>query len=152
MVHDMGSQISTVQQAQEFLAQGYSAEILLTNLGAVGFRNSYGPLTLNALWGPAIHTGLGMGQTIGAITVGGRFHLLHTNYEPAIGLLREASSLLNAALRQSPDGAQRNPGLQRNPGSTRRPRISSLHPGYIRMLRVSSVFGPARGTIHISDA
>src|SRR6266436_5027671 len=102
MVHDLVSPISTVQQAQEFLAQGFGAEILLTNLGAVEFKDTYGPLTLHALWGPSVHTGFAMGQTVGAVTVGDQLHLLHTSYEPASGLLGEASSLLNAALRESP--------------------------------------------------
>jgi NRPS condensation-like uncharacterized protein len=70
LVHDLGSPISTVQQAQEFLAQGFSAEILLTNLGAVEFKDTYGPLTLHALWGPAVHSGFAMAQTVGAVTVG----------------------------------------------------------------------------------
>jgi hypothetical protein len=98
MVQDSVSQISTVQQAQEFFAQGFSSEILLTNLGAIDFRDSYGPLTLDALWGPSVTTGFALGQTVGAVTQGGRLHLLHTSYEPASGLLDNASSLLNAAL------------------------------------------------------
>ena len=102
MVHDLGAPISTVQQAQDFFAQAFSAEILLTNLGAVDFKDTYGPLTLHALWGPSVHTGFAMGQTVGAVTVGDQLHLLHTSYGPAIGLLGEASSLLNAALRESP--------------------------------------------------
>jgi NRPS condensation-like uncharacterized protein len=97
MVHDLVSPISTVQQAQEFVAQGFSAEILLTNLGAVDFKDTYGPLTLHALWGPSVHAGFAMGQTVGAVTVGDQLHLLHTSYEPASGLLGEASALLNAA-------------------------------------------------------
>jgi len=97
MVHDLGSPISTVQQAQEFFALAFSAEILLTNLGAVEFKNTYGPLTLHALWGPSVHTGFAMGQTVGGVTVGEQLHLLHTSYEPASGLLGEASLLLNAA-------------------------------------------------------
>jgi hypothetical protein len=64
MVHEAGSPISTVEQAQEFFAQGFSAEILMTNFGAVEFKDSYGPLTLHALWGPAVHTGFAMGQTV----------------------------------------------------------------------------------------
>jgi hypothetical protein len=81
------------------LAQGFSAEILLTNLGAVEFKDTYGPLTLHALWGPAVHTGFAMGQTVGAVTVGDQLHLLHTSYGPASGLLGATSSLLSAALR-----------------------------------------------------
>jgi NRPS condensation-like uncharacterized protein len=102
MMHDLGSSISTVEQAQEVFAQGFSAEILLTNLGAVEFKDSYGPLTLRALWGPAAHTGFAMAQRIGVVTVGDQLHLLHATYEPAIGLLGGASSVLNAALRESP--------------------------------------------------
>src|SRR5260370_26770760 len=102
MVHDAGSPISTVQQAQEFFAQGFSAEILLSNLGAVEFKETYGPLTLHALWGPAVDTGFAMAQTVGAVTVGDQLHLLHTSYEPASGLLVEASLLLTAALRENP--------------------------------------------------
>jgi NRPS condensation-like uncharacterized protein len=112
MVHDLGSAISTVQQAQEFFAQGFSAEILLPNLGAVEFKESYGPLTLHALWGPAVHAGFAMGQTVGAVTVRDQLHLLHTSYEPASGLLDEASSLLHAALRE-------NPGRNPKPASAR---------------------------------
>jgi hypothetical protein len=81
MVHDLVSPISTVQQAQEVFAQGFSAEILLTNLGAVEFNDTYGPLTLHALWGPSVHIGFATGQTVG-VTVGEQLHLLHTGYEP----------------------------------------------------------------------
>src|ERR1700730_12672488 len=82
MVHDLVAPISTVQQAQEVFAQGFSAEILLTNLGAVEFNDTYGPLTLHALWGPSVHIGFATGQTVGAVTVGDQLHLLHTSYEP----------------------------------------------------------------------
>ena len=102
MVHDVASPILTVQQAQEVLAQAFSAEILLTNLGVIEFKDAYGPLTLHALWGPSVDTGLAMGQTVGVATVRDQLHVLHTSYEPTSGLLREASALLNTALRESP--------------------------------------------------
>ena len=101
MTQELASQISTVQQAQEVLAQGFGAEILLTNLGDVEFPDSHGPFTLDALWGPAATTGFALGQTIGAVTVGGRLHLLHTSYGPAKGLLDKASAILDAALEDS---------------------------------------------------
>jgi NRPS condensation-like uncharacterized protein len=97
-LQDSVSQISTVRQAREFVAQGFASEILLTNLGAIEFRDSYGPLTLDALWGPSVTTPFALGQTVGAVTLGGRLHLLHTSYEPADGLLGKASSFLNAAV------------------------------------------------------
>jgi NRPS condensation-like uncharacterized protein len=112
MAHDLASPISTVEEAQELFAQSRSAEILLSNLGAVEFRDSYGPLTLHALWGPSVDTGFAMGQTVGALTVGDQLHLLHTAYEPASGLLCGASSFLDAALRE-------NPGRDPKPASTR---------------------------------
>jgi hypothetical protein len=102
MVHDLASPVSTVQQAQEIPARGFGAEILLTNLGTIEFKDTYGPLTLHALWGPSVNTGFAMGQTVGAVTVRDQLHLLHTSYEPASGLLGEASSLLKAALLESP--------------------------------------------------
>jgi hypothetical protein len=107
MLDDLASPISTVQQAQEFLADGFSAEILLTNLGSVEFKDTYGPLTLRSLWGPAVDTGFAKGQTIGAVTVGNRLHLLHTSYGSACGLLDEVSSLLNAALGESSTALRR---------------------------------------------
>ncbi len=51
-------------------------------------RTRHGPFTLEALWGPSVTLGFALAQTIGAITLGGRLHLLHTSYEPARGLAR----------------------------------------------------------------
>jgi hypothetical protein len=45
--------------------------------------------------------GFALAQTIGAITLGGQLHLLHTSYEPARGLLAETSSILDAVLQDS---------------------------------------------------
>jgi NRPS condensation-like uncharacterized protein len=101
LVHDLVSPISTVQQGREVFAQALGAEIVLTNLGAVEFRECYGPLTLQALWGPSVHPGFAMTQTVGAVTVSDQLHLLHTSYEPADGLLDEVALLLNAALRKA---------------------------------------------------
>jgi NRPS condensation-like uncharacterized protein len=101
VMQESASQISTVQQAQEFVAQGFGSEIILTNLGDIEFQDSYGPFTLDALWGPSVTIGFALGQTIGAVTVGGRLHLLHTSYKPANGLLDNASAILNAALEDS---------------------------------------------------
>jgi len=96
--------ISTVQEAQELFAQRFSAEILLTNLGAAAFKETYGPLTLDALWGPAILSAFANGQTVGAVTVRDQLHLLHTSYGPA-NLLGEILSVLNAVLEDVPDRA-----------------------------------------------
>jgi hypothetical protein len=101
MMRDQVAGIMTVDQAQAFLAQQAGADILLSNLGAVDFPDRYGPFTLEALWGPSVTLGFALAQTIGAITLGGRLHLLHTSYEPARGLLAETSSILDAVLQDS---------------------------------------------------
>src|SRR5262249_27524514 len=100
------SPISTVQEAQAFFAQGFSAEILLANLGAVAFKDTYGSLTLDALWGPAIPSAFANGQTVGAVTIRDQLHLLHTSYGPA-NLLGEAFSILSAALEEIPGRSPR---------------------------------------------
>jgi hypothetical protein len=105
MLHRDVSQISTVQQAQEFFAQRFSSEILLTNLGVAEFRDTYGPLTPGALWGPAVLSSFANAQTVGAVTVRDQLHLLHASSGPAIGLLGEVSSLLSAALDELPGRA-----------------------------------------------
>jgi hypothetical protein len=101
MMRDQVAGIMTVDQAQAFLAQQACADILLSNLGAVDFPDRYGPFTLEALWGPSVTMGFALAQTIGAITLGGQLHLLHTSYEPARGLLAETSSILDAVLQDS---------------------------------------------------
>jgi NRPS condensation-like uncharacterized protein len=101
MMRDQVAGITTVDQAQAFLAQQAGADILLSNLGAVDFPDRYGPFTLEALWGPSVTMGFAFAQTIGAITLGGQLHLLHTSYEPARGLLAETSSILDAVLQDS---------------------------------------------------
>jgi NRPS condensation-like uncharacterized protein len=100
MLHNVMSQISTVQQAEQFLAQAFSAEILLTNLGAIEYKETYGSLALDAVWGPAVHSGFARGQTIGTVTVRDQLRLLHTSYGPANDLLSEVSLLLRTALRE----------------------------------------------------
>jgi hypothetical protein len=98
------SRISTVREAQEFFAQRFSAEILLTNLGAAVFEDTYGSMTLDALWGPAIPSAFAGGQTVGAVTVRDQLHLLHTSYGPT-NLLGKIFAILNAALEDVPGRA-----------------------------------------------
>jgi hypothetical protein len=65
MMRDQMAGITTVDQAQAFLAQQAGADILLSNLGAVDFPDRYGPFTLEALWGPSVTLGFALAQTIG---------------------------------------------------------------------------------------
>ena len=74
-----GAEVAT---AAEFVAQVFANEIMLTNLGSLSFDHQFGPVTLKALFGPAVTTGFENHQTIGVATVDGALCLLHTSYSP----------------------------------------------------------------------
>jgi hypothetical protein len=68
-------------------------EIRSSQLAATSRKTGYGPLgPYRFRFGADSRSGHG----------GGQLHLLRISYEPASALLGEASSLLNAALRESP--------------------------------------------------
>jgi hypothetical protein len=60
---------------------------MLTNLGPVPLASRFGDLTLKALWGPAVLSGLAGEQTIGVATLEGSLYLTHTSHTPPDGLL-----------------------------------------------------------------
>src|SRR6476660_8537289 len=86
-----------VATAAEFGAQVFANEIMLTNLGSLSFDRQFGPVTLKALFGPAVTTGFENHQTIGVATVGGALCLLHTSHTPLEGLLEKTTSILAEA-------------------------------------------------------
>ena len=86
-----GAEVAT---AAEFVAQVFANEIMLTNLGSLSFDRQFGPVTLKALFGPAVTTGFENHQTIGVATVGGALCLLHTSSTPLKGLLGKTQSIL----------------------------------------------------------
>jgi hypothetical protein len=77
--------------ANRFVLDAFQGHIVLTNLGRL-------TEPLAALWGPAVLTGVENQQTIGAATVNGRLHLLHSSRSPVVGLLRETTEVLSSAL------------------------------------------------------
>ncbi len=80
--------------ANQFVLGGFHGHIVLTNLGRL-------VEPLEAFWGPAVLTGVENQQTIGAATVNGRLHLLHTSRSPVVGLLHETAEVLCSALSSS---------------------------------------------------
>ena len=50
-----GAEVATVA---EFVAEVFASEVLLTNLGNLSFDRQFGPVTLKAMFGPAVLTGL----------------------------------------------------------------------------------------------
>ncbi len=85
-----------LEVAAHLMANVFVHDILLTNLGSLRFETVFGAWKLEALWGPAV-MGHGDRQTIGAVTIGGALHLLHTSHTPLPALLRTAEQILAAA-------------------------------------------------------
>jgi Condensation domain len=89
-----GADVATVA---EFAAKVFASEVLLTNLGSLSFDRQFGPVTLKAMFGPAVLTGFESHQTIGVATVNGTLCLLHTSHTPPEGLLEKIQSVLAQA-------------------------------------------------------
>ena len=89
-----GAQVAT---AAEFAAQVFANEIMVTNLGSLAFDQRFGPVTLKALFGPAVLTGFEGQQTFGVATVNGALCLLHTGHKPPDGLLDKTQRILARA-------------------------------------------------------
>jgi hypothetical protein len=85
-----------VATVAEFGAKVFASEVLLTNLGGLSFDRQFGPVTLKAMFGPAVVTGLEGQQTIGVATVNGALCLLQTSHTPR-GLLEKTQSVLAQA-------------------------------------------------------
>src|SRR4029079_11801089 len=89
-----GAEVAT---AAEFAAQVFANDVMVTNLGSLSFDRQFGPVALEALFGPAVLTGFEGQQTIGVATVGGALSLLHTGHTSADGLLEKTQSILAQA-------------------------------------------------------
>jgi NRPS condensation-like uncharacterized protein len=86
-----GAEVATVA---EFGTKVFASEVMLTNLGSLSFDRQFGPVTLKAMFGPAVVTGFEGQQTIGVATVNGALCLLHTSHTPPEGLLEKMQSVL----------------------------------------------------------
>jgi hypothetical protein len=86
-----GAEIATVAN---LAADAFAREGVLTNLGVLTFKNRFGALKLESMWGPAVMTGMEGEQTIGVTTVNGSLCLTHTSHTPLEGLLEAMRSVL----------------------------------------------------------
>ena len=91
---EYGAEVPTVA---EFAAKAFACEVLLTNLGSLAFDRQFGPVTLKAIFGPAVVTGFEGQRTIGVATMNGALCLLHTSHEPPAGLLETTVRVLAQA-------------------------------------------------------
>ncbi len=89
-----GAEVATVA---EFGAKVFASEVMLSNLGSLSFDRQFGPVTLKAMFGPAVLPGFEGYQTIGVATVNGALCLSHTSHTPPEGLLEKTQSVLTQA-------------------------------------------------------
>ncbi|MDQ0561307.1 hypothetical protein QO004_003100 [Rhizobium mesoamericanum] len=78
--------------------QACACEMMLSNLGEAPIADTFGQVQVDALWGPSVFVGIEGEQMIGAATVCGQIHLLHTSFPPIAGLLEAAKGLLREAV------------------------------------------------------
>jgi hypothetical protein len=83
-----------VQSIAQFELQTCACEMLLSNLGVLPFGPDFGGLTLEAFWGPSVLVGIEGEQMIGAATLHGALHLLHSSYAPIESLLQTTERTL----------------------------------------------------------
>ncbi|WP_324678565.1 condensation domain-containing protein [Hymenobacter sp. GOD-10R] len=86
-----------IQQMLDALKQAFNHHIMVTNLVRVKYNTEFGPLKLEALYGPMVRSGKGMEQTIGALTTNGSLCLTNTSDTPIPGLLMEMEQILTGA-------------------------------------------------------
>jgi hypothetical protein len=96
-VHQSVSQGLDVKTASQFVAHGFAHEAVLAHLANLRYGTSFGKFKLEALWGPAIVGGFEGERTIGAVTLNGSLHLLHTSHAPAPLLLERMEQALLTA-------------------------------------------------------
>jgi condensation domain-containing protein/phthiocerol/phthiodiolone dimycocerosyl transferase-like enzyme len=88
-----------VAQIAAFELQVCACEGMVSNLGFLPFVTSFGGFKLESLWGPSVFVGIEGEQMIGAATLNGAIHLLHTSYTPIPKLLRTVEATLEAMAR-----------------------------------------------------
>ncbi|WP_026629043.1 condensation domain-containing protein [Dyadobacter alkalitolerans] len=86
-----------MQQMIDVLKTAFNHHIMVTNLVKVRYQTDFGPLKLEALYGPMVRSGKGMEQTIGALTTNGALCLTNTSDNPIPGLLAEIERMLTEA-------------------------------------------------------
>jgi hypothetical protein len=86
-----------VPTAAAIAAQGFAHDILLTNLGNLGYETDFGELELKAVWGPAATARLVDAHTIGVTTINGSLRLVQTTFAPAGSLLESVEEILVSA-------------------------------------------------------
>jgi hypothetical protein len=72
--------------------------MMMSNLGVLPIETNFGDLILEGFWGPSVLVGIEGEQMIGAATLHGAIHLLHSSYTPIPSLLQTTERTLREAL------------------------------------------------------
>jgi NRPS condensation-like uncharacterized protein len=96
-MHQVMKEGIDVPTAAAMAAQGFAHDILLTNLGNLGYPTDFGDLRLEAVWGPAVSARLVDAHTIGVATTNGSLRLLQTTFAPVGSLLETVEEILVTA-------------------------------------------------------
>jgi len=96
--HQLISSKPGIHGIAQFELQVCACEMMISNLGVLPFEADFGDLQLDAFWGPSVFVGIEGEQMIGAATVGGAIHLLHSSYTPIPSLLETTEQVLTVAM------------------------------------------------------
>jgi len=96
-IHQLIKQGLDVSTVAALAAGGYAHDIMLANLGPLGYQTDFGELRLEAVWGPAFSARLLDAHTIGVATTNGSIRLLQTTFAPLGSLLETVEKILGAA-------------------------------------------------------
>lgn len=86
-----------VQTVAEMVSHGFAHDILLSNLGNLGYATNFGELELKAVWGPAVKPPFAGGHTIGVATSNGSLRLVQTTFAQVEPLLETVEEILVSA-------------------------------------------------------
>jgi hypothetical protein len=93
MISNAVANMPVIEGALDFIDPVFAYHVGISNIGEVPTTSDSG-VRLTSTWGPAWLLGCDGEQLIGAVTVNGRLHLLHTAYSPLPNLLEGTRAAL----------------------------------------------------------
>ena len=81
-VSDAVADISNVEDALDFIESAFAYQIAVSNVGELLYADKESAVRITSMWGPSNLLGFEGEQLVGAITINGCLHLLHTAYSP----------------------------------------------------------------------
>jgi hypothetical protein len=87
-----------VKAISQFELQMCANEMMMSNLGVLPIETNFGDFILEGFWGPSVLVGIEGEQMIGAATLHGAIHLLHSSYAPIPSLLQTTERTLREAI------------------------------------------------------